>query len=53
MNETIAFIVENWSELLGILSAALLLAAAIAALTPTKRDDEVVARIRRIIEGEV
>lgn len=50
MSEALAFIVANWEGILSAITGAVALAAAIAALTPTPKDDGVVAMLRKIID---
>lgn len=41
---------ENWAEIAGILAALHVLALAIVNATPTPKDDELYAKVYRIIE---
>ena len=45
-----SFLVNNWSEIVGVAGAAHLLALAIVNLTPTPKDDEAYARFYKVIE---
>lgn len=44
------FITENWEEILAVLAALHGLAIAIVNLTPTPKDDEILAKIYRVVE---
>jgi len=44
------FITENWEALLAVLAALHGLAIAIVNLTPTPKDNEVIAKIYRVVE---
>ena len=44
------FIVENWEAFLAVLAALHGLAVAIVNLTPTPKDDVILAKIYRVIE---
>lgn len=44
------FITENWEAFLAVLAALHGLAIAIVNLTPTPKDDEILAKIYRVIE---
>ena len=46
----IEWVVENWEICLGIVTAALVLAGAIVKLTPTKKDDEIVATVKSWVD---
>lgn len=46
----IEFITQNWDVLLQILTGTVAVAAAIAALTPTPKDDSVMAIIRKVVD---
>ena len=46
----IDFVVSNWEGVMAVLLAVHALAIAVVNLTPTPKDDEVVARIYRVIE---
>ena len=45
-----AFILENWSSIVGIAGAAHLLALAIVNVTPTPKDDELYGKFYKVIE---
>ena len=45
-----SFILENWSNSVGIAGAAHLLALAIVNVTPTPKDDEIYAKFYKVIE---
>ncbi len=44
------WISEHWQKLVGIMTLVITLAAAIAALTPTPKDDTWVRKIRRVVD---
>lgn len=44
------FVTENWGGILAALAAAHALAVAIVNLTPTPKDDEVLAKVYRVVE---
>lgn len=44
------YLVNNWSEIVGIAGAVHLLALAIVNLTPTPKDDEIYAKAYKVIE---
>lgn len=44
------FITENWEAFLAVLAALHGLAIAIVNLTPTPKDDEILAKIYRVVE---
>jgi|TARA_R100000084_G_C4628169_1_gene136894 hypothetical protein len=44
------YLMDNWSEIVGIAGALHLLALAIVNLTPTPKDDEVYAKAYKVIE---
>lgn len=44
------FIIENWETFLSVLAALHGLAIAIVNLTPTPKDNEVLAKIYRVVE---
>ena len=44
------YIQENWEAILGILTAAVALASAVAALTPTPKDDGIVKKLYKLID---
>ena len=50
MSNIINYILENTPELLGIATAVVTAASAIAALTPTPRDDTWVAKVYSIVD---
>lgn len=45
------FITENWEALVAVLVALHGLAIAIVNLTPTPKDDEVLAKVYKVVEG--
>lgn len=45
-----SFITENWETFLAVLAALHGLAVAIVNLTPTPKDDEILAKIYRVVE---
>lgn len=45
-----SFIFNNWSEIVGVVGAAHLVALAVVNLTPTPKDDEAYARFYKVIE---
>lgn len=46
----VEFITENWESILALLAALHALAVAIVNLTPTPKDDEVLAKVYRVVE---
>lgn len=50
MSNIINYILENTPELLGVATAVVTAASAIAALTPTPRDDTWVAKVYSIVD---
>lgn len=44
------YLMNNWSEIVGIAGALHLLALAIVNLTPTPKDDEIYAKAYKVIE---
>jgi len=44
------YLLNNWSEIVGIAGAVHLLALAIVNLTPTPKDDEIYAKAYKVIE---
>jgi len=50
MSNIINYILENTPELIGIATAVVTAASAIAALTPTPRDDTWVAKVYSIVD---
>ena len=50
MSNIITYILENSKELIGIATAIVTAASAIAALTPTPRDDTWVGKAYRIVD---
>lgn len=44
------FLINNWSEIVGIAGALHLLALAIVNVTPSKKDDEIYNRMYKVIE---
>lgn len=44
------YLMNNWSEIVGIAGAVHLLALAIVNLTPTPKDDEIYAKAYKVIE---
>jgi hypothetical protein len=44
------FIIENWDAFLTVLAAMHGLAVAIVNLTPTPKDDEIIAKIYKVVE---
>jgi len=44
------YVQENWEAILGILTAAVALASAVAAITPTPKDDGVVKKLYKILD---
>lgn len=47
----IDYIATNWFELVEVASLVVAAAAAIAALTPTPKDDGVIRVIRKVVDG--
>ena len=50
MTDVFTFISENWANISTLVLAAMGLAAAIAAATPTPKDDGIVLVLRKIID---
>jgi hypothetical protein len=50
MSDIISYITENGPEILGVLFAIHAVALAIVNLTPTPKDDEVVAKYYKVLE---
>lgn len=44
-----AWIIENWAEVLNALSMIIAAASAVSALTPNKSDDALIAKIRKVV----
>jgi hypothetical protein len=44
------YVQENWELILGILTAAVALASAVAAITPTPKDDGIVKKLYKILD---
>ena len=44
------YVQENWALILGILTAAVALASAVAAITPTPKDDGIVKKLYKILD---
>ena len=51
MDTILKIIAENGVTLLEIIGAAVLLATLITSLTPTKKDDAVVSKLRKVLEA--
>ena len=50
MMEFFTWVSENWDGILAVLTGAVALASAIAALTPTPSDDTVVGKLYKLID---
>lgn len=50
MMEIFTWVSENWDGILAVLTGAVALASAIAALTPTPSDDTVVGKLYKLID---
>ena len=50
MQDTLKYAQENWEEILAILTGAVALASAIAAMTPTPKDDGFVKKLYKLID---
>ena len=50
MQEVLAYIQEHWDDLFTIIGLAVSMATVITKLTPSKRDDAVVAKIAVMVE---
>ena len=50
MTELITYLVENSGSLLAILTSVVAVASAVAALTPTPKDDTIVAKIYKVVD---
>jgi len=46
----IHYLSENWSDIVGILAAAHVLALVIVNVTPSKRDDELYNKLYKVVE---
>jgi hypothetical protein len=44
------YVQENWEAIVGILTAAVALASAVAAMTPTPKDDGIVKKLYKLID---
>ena len=44
------YVQENWDLILGILTASVALASAVAAITPTPKDDGIVKKLYKILD---
>ena len=49
MGEVITYITANWESIIAAITAVVTAAAAITALTPSTKDDSVVAKIRKVL----
>lgn len=49
MGETITWVMEHKLEVIAVITTALAFASSVAALTPTQKDDDVVARIKNVL----
>lgn len=47
--DVVNFVSTNWVEILAVVTAAVVLAERIVKLTPTTRDDEAVAWVKRML----
>lgn len=45
------YLINNWDEVLNIVTAVIALAAAISAVTPTPKDDKVLEVIRKVVDA--
>ena len=50
MQDTLKYAQENWEEILAILTGAVALASAIAAMTPTPKDDGIVKKLYKLVD---
>tara|TARA_R100001163_G_C4909260_1_gene94313 strand:- start:278 stop:466 length:189 start_codon:yes stop_codon:yes gene_type:complete len=50
MQDTINWILSHKGELIGILTGIVTVASAIAALTPTPKDDSIVGKLYKIVD---
>jgi hypothetical protein len=50
MNEIISYLVTNVDSILFAVSAVVAAASAVAALTPTPKDDSVVAKVYKVVD---
>lgn len=46
----VAWVIQNWELVFGVILGAHGLASAIVALTPTPKDDEIVGKVYKVIE---
>lgn len=45
------FIIDNWTNILGAITAVIAAASAIANLTPTETDNKIIAAITKVIDA--
>lgn len=45
-----SFLIQHWADIVSAISTVVSGAAAVAALTPTPKDDNAVAKVRRVID---
>ncbi|WP_273860675.1 hypothetical protein [Photobacterium sp. GSS17] len=45
------YLINNWDEVLNIVTAVIALAAAISAVTPTPKDDKVLEVVRKVVDA--
>ena len=50
MSDFIAFVTANYEAILGAITAVVAAASAIAALTPSETDNEIVNKIRKVVD---
>ena len=50
MSEALTYLLANWESILSVVTGAIALAAAIAAMTPTPKDDGIIAAIRKVVD---
>lgn len=50
MQEVISYIIENADSIIGAATAVVAAASAVCALTPTPKDDSIVAKVYKVIE---
>jgi hypothetical protein len=49
--DVIAWLAQNWVEVLAIVGAVEVIATTVAKLTPTKKDDDFIQKVRKFCES--
>jgi hypothetical protein len=44
------FIIENWEQIFAVITAAVTVASAIAAITPSETDNRIVSKIKKVVD---